>query len=87
MIKCLIKNCTGIYNDMRVLEGEAPMDLTPSLMKEEEEELLYGSNYDRRTVRNGDTGMKEEEAEKAWKQAEKEAEEADPTRSRLSCRR
>jgi hypothetical protein len=36
--------------------------LTPSLTTEEEE-LIYGSNYDRRT----DTGMKEEEAEKAWK--------------------
>ncbi len=49
-----------------MLEGEEPMDLTPSLTTEEEE-LIYGSSYDRRTDRDGDTGMKEEEAEKAWK--------------------
>jgi hypothetical protein len=58
-----------------VLEGGRAHDLTPSLTTEEEKELLYGSNDDRRTDRDGDTGMKEE-AEKAWKQAEKEAEEA-----------
>jgi hypothetical protein len=37
---------------MRGLEGEEPMDLTLSLTTEEEE-LIYGSNYDRRTDRTG----------------------------------
>jgi hypothetical protein len=60
--------CTGIYQEMRALEGgepAAPTDLTA----EEEEELLYGSE--------DDTLPTEEEAEKARIQAEKEAEEAD----------
>ncbi len=59
--------CTGIYQEMRALEGgepAAPTDLTA----EEEEELLYGSE--------DDTPPTEEDAEKARKQAEKEAEEA-----------
>jgi hypothetical protein len=59
--------CTGIYQEMRALEGgepAGPMDMTA-----EEEELLYGSE--------DDTPPTEEEAEKARKQAEKEAEEAD----------
>jgi hypothetical protein len=61
-------SCTGIYQEIRALEGgepAAPTDLTA----EEEEELLYGSE--------DDTPPTEEEAEKARKQAEKEAEEAD----------
>jgi hypothetical protein len=61
-------SCTGIYQEMRALEGgepAVPTDMTPT----EEEELLYGSE--------DDTPPTEEEAEKARKQAEKEAEEAD----------
>jgi DNA repair exonuclease SbcCD ATPase subunit len=60
--------CTGIYHEMRELEGGEPAAPT-GLTAEEEEALLYGSE--------DDTPPTEEEAEKARKQAEKEAEEAD----------